>query len=284
MWITDAGKNIAFYQKEPMGFYNTEKRNNFLHPVMLPDGTTITENAPDDHPHHRGIFWGWHQILIDGQQVSDSWDLKNFESNVKSLEFRRVKNGDGELRTTSFWSSPNYKSGEEPYLKEITSFYFERQKSNYRVIDITISLTSQVENLALGGSDDEKGYGGFSARIKLPADVVFKSDRGGLIQPKNEAVSAGDYVNISGSFARKGNAPGGVLIYADPENPLKNDHWILRSQASMQNAVFPGCTPYQLEMGSPLVLKYKLVLYTGKIKEKKILKAVLGAERSTLEL
>ncbi|RKD89923.1 DUF6807 family protein [Mangrovibacterium diazotrophicum] len=273
IWIIDGGKNVAFYQKEPMSFNAAEKRNNFLHPVMLPDGTTITENAPDDHLHHRGIFWAWHQILIDEQQVSDGWDLKNFAVDVKSIEFRRLKSGDGELQTTSFWTSPLYKNGEEAYLKEITTYTFHKQKGNYRIMHFRIRLISQVENLKLGGSQDEKGYGGFSARIKLPADVQFRSNHGN-VQPENTPVQAGDYINISGSMARNGNGAGGVIIYADPNNPINTHSWILRSKESMQNAVFPGRYPVQLKQGEPLELNYTVVLYTGKVKERNILKEI----------
>lgn len=273
IWITDGGKNVAFYQKEPLSFNAAEKRNNFLHPLMLPDGTTITENAPDDHPHHRGIFWAWHQILIDDEPVSDGWDLKNFSVDVKSVEFKRTKDGDGILHTTSFWNSPLYKDGQEPYLKEITTYTFHKQKGNYRIIQFKIVLISQVDNLKLGGSADEKGYGGFSARIKLPKDVQFKSKLG-LVQPENTAVQAGNYIVVNGSMARNGNGPGGVIIYADPANPLNSQSWILRKEGSMQNAVFPGRYPIRLKNGEPLELNYTLVLYTGKIKERNILKEI----------
>lgn len=271
VWITDGGKNVAFYQKAPMGYQAWERRNNFLHPLMLPDGTTLTENAPDDHPHHRGIFWAWHRISIDGRQVSDGWDLKNFAVNVKSIEFKRVKETDGELQTTAFWSSPLYRNGEESYLEEVTTYTFHKQKGNYRTIRISIRLTAQVDGLELGGSDDEKGYGGFSARIKLPADVVFRSVNG-PVDPENGPVTAGNYLQISGSMADNGEAPGGILIYADATNPNGGNQWILRKTQSMQNAVFPGRQSVKLEKGVPLVLNYTLLLYTGKIKERNLLK------------
>lgn len=273
LWITDGGKNVAFYQKDPMGFNAWEKRNNFLHPLMLPDGTTITENAPDDHPHHRGVFWAWHQILIDGKQVSDGWELKDFAVRVKGIEFKRVKESDGELLTTAFWSSPLYKDGNEAYLEEITTYTFHKQHGNYRIIHFSIRLTSLVDNLELGGSNDEKGYGGFSVRLKMPADAHFRSSTG-FVQAENTAVSAGNWIDVSGSMSKNGDAPGGILIYADPQNPGNSRSWILRQKDSMQNAVFPGQVPVKLEKGVPLELNYTLVVYSGKIKERNVLKEI----------
>lgn len=279
IWITDDGKNIAFYQKDPMTINTAEKRNNFLHPVMLPDGTTITENVPDDHPHHRGIFWAWHQILIGDQQISDGWDLKNFSVDVKSIEFQRTKNGDGMLTTTSFWKSPLYKDGTEGYLKETTSYTFHQQKGNYRIIHFKIRLVPLVDNFKLGGSNNEKGYGGFSARIKLPNDVQFKSAEG-TIKPQNTAVQAGNYVIISGSMAKNGTSQGGVMIYSDPNNPLNSQSWILRDKGSMQNAVFPGRYPISLEKDKPLELNYTIVLFTGKLKERNVMKDIKADDSS----
>lgn len=274
LWITDGGKNVAFYQKDPMGFDAWEKRNNFLHPLMLPDGTTITENAPDDHLHHRGVFWAWHQILIDGKQVSDGWDLKNFAVAVKGIEFKQVGGNNGELQTTALWSSPLYKNGDEAYMKEVTSYTFRKQRGNYRVIHFSICLTALVDGLELGGSNDEKGYGGFSVRLKMPADARFLSATG-PVQPENAAVPAGSWVEISGSMAKNGQGAGGVLIYANPKNPEPNESWILRQQASMQNAAFPGQNPVKLEKGVPLVLDYTLVVFTGKIKGRNVLKEIV---------
>src|SRR5205085_323566 len=31
-----------------------------FHPVNTPSGERVTSFAPDDHPHHRGMFFGWH--------------------------------------------------------------------------------------------------------------------------------------------------------------------------------------------------------------------------------
>ena len=31
-----------------------------FHPVLTPSGERVTALAPDDHPHHRGIYLAWH--------------------------------------------------------------------------------------------------------------------------------------------------------------------------------------------------------------------------------
>ncbi|MFB6320471.1 DUF6807 family protein [Saccharicrinis sp. FJH54] len=276
--VMEGEQNVAFYQYNLTGPTPDLMRNNFLHPVYLPDETVITENAPDDHMHHRGIFWAWHQILIGSEQVSDSWDLRNFITDIKRVRFKTLKNGNGRLKTKTFWLSPQYKDAGKAYMKEEVTSIFHPKTQNYRIIDVIITLTPLVDSLQLGGSDDVKGYGGFSTRIKLPDDVRFFSSNG-KVEPANEAVEAGDYMNISGTYAKDGTAPGGLLIYADPDNQPGSPTWILRSKKSMQNAVFPGRKPVYLPKHRPLELKYSVVVYTGKIDVNQVLNEIRSTFR-----
>ncbi|MEL7588983.1 MAG: DUF6807 family protein [Prolixibacteraceae bacterium] len=272
LWIFDGKNKVAFYQKEEISMNLESGRANFLHPVYLPDGTVVTENAPADHVHHRGVFWAWHQILIDGKSMGDSWALKDIGIDVKSVEFKRVSQEKGQLETISFWESPAWKNGQEAFLEEITSYTFFQQNGNYRKIKIDIQLKSLVDGLQLGGSDDEKGYGGFSVRMKLPDDIRFISEKG-PVEPVVTAVEAGQYMNMTGSVGKNGNA-GGIIIYADPRNQSTPQTWILRDKMSMQNAVFPGRKPIGLKKDVPLKLTYMLILYSGKINMNRIIKEI----------
>ena len=270
--ILDGEKKVAFYQKEDISMNLESGRANFLHPVYLPDGTVITENAPEDHMHHRGIFWAWHQIMIGKKLIGDPWLLKDFIVDVKSVEFKRINDGNGFFETQTLWKSPEWESGEIPYMEETTHYTFYKQTGNYRRIKINIELAALADSLRIGGSDDEKGYGGFSVRMKLPDDVRFSNEQG-EVEPQDTAVEAGNYVNISGSVGKKGS-PGGVLIYADPDNQSSPQSWILRKKDSMQNAVFPGREPVDVKKGTPLKLSYTLVLYNGRINESRVLKEI----------
>jgi len=275
IWILDGQNKVAFYQKEELSMNLESGRANFLHPLYLPDGTIITENAPADHPHHRGVFWAWHQILIDGKSIGDSWELKDFLIDVKSVEFKRVELGNGVLETIALWQSSAWKNGEEAFLQETTKYTFSTQNGNYRTIRFDIELKSLVDDLKLGGSDDEKGYGGFSVRMKLPEDIRFIGEHG-TVEPQNTAIGDGDYINITGSVGKNGKR-GGIVIYAHPGNQTTPQTWILRKKNSMQNAVFPGRVPVELKKDVPLKLSYTLIVYNGKINERRVLKEVASS-------
>lgn len=266
--LKDGSKKIAFYHKDTPA--NLDKgRTNYLHPVYLPDGTVVTENAPEDHLHHRGIFWAWHRVLLNGKQLGDEWMMDDFIQDVKSVEFMRKDGGVGTLNTIVDWKSPKFEGGTKPFVNEEATINFYPQKKNYRIIQFEIKLKALVDHLQIAGSDDVKGYGGFSVRMKLPEDVSFTSTNG-PVEPQNEAVDAGDFMDIAGSLAKEGGH-GGVLIYSANDFATA-DQWILRKARSMQNAVWPGRKPVALSTTNPTVLKYAVVLYSGEINEQRVVK------------
>lgn len=51
---------FEYLTKKPDNIGLTSASAACFHPVNTPSGERVTSIAPDDHPHHRGIFLGWH--------------------------------------------------------------------------------------------------------------------------------------------------------------------------------------------------------------------------------
>ena len=270
--FTENGKNVLFYQIDPKSKDGKYERCNYIHPLWAEDGTVLTEDFPLDHLHHRGIFWAWHQVWIDNQRIGDPWEIKNFEQDVTEVEFIAQNNGVGVLKTEVEWKSNQWIKSKKkaPYLKENTTILIHPKSGNYRKIDFEIKLLALEEKLSIGGSEDVKGYSGFSVRMKLPSDINF-SGKTGNVEPQNTAVRSDGYINISGSILSE-NSQGGIVILDHPENPGYPQKWILRKRNSMQNAAFPGRETVPVSTTKPLVLKYSLLVYSGKMSDKKIKK------------
>ena len=268
--FSENDEKVLFYQKQPKNLDGKFERCNYIHPLWGIDGTVLTEDFPADHLHHRGIFWTWHQIWIDGQRIGDGWEIKDFEQEVTDVEYFSKQGGIAVLKTEVNWKSNLWKKhGEKvPYLKEKATISIHPKIDNCRKIDFEISLLALEENLTIGGSEDVNGYSGFSVRMALPEDVKFIGPKG-VIEPQNEAIQSVGYVNISGSIG-KNNGEGGIVMVDNPQNPGYPQPWILRKQKSMQNAAFPGYTTLPISNQKPLVLKYSLLVYSGKINEKGI--------------
>jgi hypothetical protein len=171
-----------------------------------------------------------------------------------------------QLHSNTLWKSPYFTDtdGEpKPFVQEETTLSIYPQVRNYRVLDFEISLLALVPGVRIGGSEDTKGYGGFSVRMTLPEDIRFDSSEGKVI-PEETAVSAASWMNISGSLGA-GNTQAGILIISLDEGEQVETRWILREKSSMQNPVFPGREPVSVPETGPLVLRYRLVVYSGKL-------------------
>ena len=272
--FTENNENVLFYQRDPKNQDGKYERCNYIHPLWGIDGTVLTEDFPADHLHHRGIFWAWHQVWIGDKRIGDPWEIKDFVQQVTDIEYAAKAGGAAELKTEVEWKSPLWKNHGVivPYLKENTKITIHPKSGNYRKIDFEIHLLALAENLKIGGSADEKGYSGFSVRMILPDDVKF-TGLAGEITPENTAVKSAGYVNISGSVG-KNNGSGGIVFVDHPENPGYPQPWILRKRNSMQNAAYPGNTTIAVSTQKPLVLKYSLLVYSGKINDKNIQKII----------
>jgi hypothetical protein len=136
----------------------------------------------------------------------------------------------------------------------------------HRAIDFTIRLRALEPGVTIGGSEDAKGYGGFSPRLRLPDDVAF-TGRTGPVEPRETAVDAGAWLRVTGTI--DGEATG-VTILCHPSHPDMPPKWILRSRNSMQNVAWPGREPVALSTENPTVLRYRLLIDRGDLSGEEI--------------
>lgn len=261
--ILEGKDSVLFYQSKTKSMNGQFPRADYVHPLWGVNGEVLTEDFPKDHLHHRGIFWTWHQIYVHNEEVADAWICKNFKWNVKRADVVEQNDRSLTLEATVFWESPNVanKRGErKPFVRETTFIKVHRGQKFYRIIDFEIRLAALEKGVAIGGSDNEKGYGGFCLRMPMPDDLRFISNTGEII-PQTMQVKAGPWMDIVGSIG-KFHGKAGILIIVHKDNPPPVDKWILRRKGSMQNPVFPGRALYHLSKDD-IVLRYRLVVHEG---------------------
>lgn len=266
----ESGRDVMFYQIKPKSINGKYERSHYFHPLWGLDGQVITEDFPQDHPHHRGIFWAWHQVLLKGKPVGDLWDLEGIKQEVREVEFISRPDGAGEFRSEVVWISGKmgHTLNDRELVREETKVIIHKRKVGYRQIDFEISLYALQPDVAIGGSDDEKGYGGFSVRAQLQGEVSFQGKQGSVL-PENTAVKSPGWINLT-SQVPPAMRRYGLAIIDHKNNPGYPQEWILRSSASMQNAAFPGRNPVVLDIDMPLVLRYTLLVHNGHMKGRQI--------------
>lgn len=258
----EAGEEILFYQLKPKSQAGQHSRNNYIHPLYDLDENILTEDFPADHPHHRGIFWAWHQIQVDGKDIADSWISENFACDIVSTRITQQKDSSATVRLKVLWrcrspgTSDNHKL-EISIVEETTTLRVYPSANDQRKLDFEIRLLALTAGVSIGGSNDEKEYGGFSARLRLPNDIKFRGIHG-PIEPQITCVDAGPVVALTGSFGAGGQ--NSVAILCHSSLPEVAQRWVLRRESSMQNSIFPGRIPVDVSQSQPIVLRYRLVL------------------------
>lgn len=250
------GKPRLFYQKEMISRNGEFPRANYLHPVFDTKGEIVTEDFPDDHLHHRGIFWTWHQLWVDDLRIGDPWISDGVEWDVKKIKTETHPNNSATIAVKVIWKAN--KVSKKNIIEENTTITYQPIGNQVYKITFDITLKPLVSGVRIGGSEDPKGYGGFSPRLKLSETVGF-FDENGAVTPDNLPVSAGDWINIT----KKEPDDPGVVIMGEPDKLPSYQGWILRKRNSMQNMAFPGKEPMLLSKKEPLYFRNQLLIHQG---------------------
>ena len=260
--IAECQEQIMFYQRQHKSLDGKYTRANYIHPLYGLEGEILTEDFPADHPHHRGIFWAWHQVWLGDKKLGDCWAAQDFFWGVYDTEILTMDSQSRGLKLHVYWKSPlltDADGKQQPFVKETTTIRIHSAENDVRKIDFQIELLALKDNMRLGGSEDAKGYGGFTTRIPLPDGLAFTGTNG-PVEPTNLSVEAGPWLDFSGNLDGQ-DKTSGLAILCHKSSPGYPQRWILRRKGSAQNPVYPGSEPVPLSQEKPLVLRYRLIIH-----------------------
>lgn len=264
-WFTEGATRVLFYQAERKALPDGRAaRSNYFHPLYDLDGNVLTEDFPKDHIHHRGIFWAWHQVRINGATVQDQWVNRDSFWTIRDTRIRSDARS-ASLALRVVWESPLFadaRGARRPFVEERSITRVHQAEGTIRKIDFHVRLTALVDGVEIGGSDDSKGYGGFSFRVVMPPDIRFTGAQG-AVTPAENAVGPSPWMDVSGSYGAAGKS--GLTVLTHPSTTGFPQPWILRARGSMQNAVYPGRQPVALPRDRPVILRYRIVLHRGEL-------------------
>jgi len=265
--ILEKGQKVLFYQVLPKSVNGKYERAGYVHPLYDLNGKILTDDMPPDHPYHRGIFWAWHQLILNDQSLGDGWVGENISWKPVKVKVKNKK-GNLVLQSEMLWTAKGVQSNPMPIIREETEITVFKATPKYRILDFYIQLFALKDQLKIGGSDDEKGYGGFCLRLKLPKDLSFVSENKEVI-PQETAVLAGPWMNFTGSFAGDSFPKSGVVAFGYPPDSGTQHPWILRKVTSMQNIPYPGRAPILLSRKG-LKLRYRIVVHNADLSNAEI--------------
>ena len=251
---------VQYWLKPPEESPLTVESAAFFHPLKTPSGNTVTELAPPDHPHHRGVFLGF--VEVQGAADGDFWGW----GEPAPVEGRRI-----EVRKTSGVRSLGNRAAfgvESAWLAGETVVLVERLqamcsvRTNATILDLNYRLTPSEDTL-LG----QWAFSGFCVRTIRegsltahgPGGVVDFPDPNHL-KPESDWPDADWYAF---SLALGDGLKAGVAVVDHPDNPPTL--WHNHRQTRMINPCIVAPGEVRLEKHKPLTLRYRVVAFDGAV-------------------
>jgi hypothetical protein len=229
-----------------------QTRSCYIHPLYSLDGKVLTEDFPEDHLHHHGIFWTWPIVKTRGQSTQ-TWHPANLRQYFVRWHKREVKDGGATLSVENAWKL----DGREVVAREIVTLHIHPVVDDGRAIDLELRIEAVGGPLTLQGTPDQnKGYGGFSLRgAPMFTGAVMATDQG--LEEKDSNSKRFRWVGLSTAHV-------GVAIFVSPDHPDFPPAWSIRnSYAGFLNVSWPGLRPFVLQPGQPITLRYRMYVHRG---------------------
>jgi hypothetical protein len=248
------GKPVVTYQLErPADSKLPVQSGCYFHPLYTPGGTVVTDVAPPDHPHHRGVFLAW--VEMHGKKDADFWGWGE-HAPVKD---RRVVNSAAEADGDRFHFANAWTAEGETLLKEdLTGRVHASGGAN--VLDLTYTLTPTAD-LKLS----RWAFSGFCVRTRKEGKLTAFGPQGEVKLPDPSHVKpesdwpAAPWYGYTLKF--DDGKVAGVAVINHPKNPpsLWHNHRGVR----MLNPCIVAPAEVELKAGKPLVLRYRVVAHDG---------------------
>lgn len=227
-------------------------RSDYVHPIYGPGGAVLTQDFSPDHPHHRGLYWAWPEVKY-GEEIQDLHALQG----VFARPVKMLRNSGGtvfaRLEAENVWKWKD----SEPIVQETAQIRVYHSASETRVIDFCFQFEALKEGVSLARRDTDK-YGGLNMRLsqRTEQEIVMHTDA-------PEARPRRSWAELSGTPA---GAQGvvGVTILESTDNPDYPGEWVKYDALNWLQPTFPRTgTRYALSPGTPLVLKYRIIIHPG---------------------
>lgn len=261
----------------PQGVDTAYKRSGFIHPFWTPNGQKLTRIDPPDHYHHFGLWNPWTKVLFEGDVV-DFWNLKDRKGTVRFANLVSVKEGSvfGEYQTIHEHVAFKKNGGEKVAINELQSVRIYRPdfQQDYYIMDITIQMNCASASPVIL---QEYRYGGLGWR----ATEAWNDDNSEILTSEGKTRKDADgskarWVIVQGSL---GSDYGGAVMMSFPTNynypePLR----IWPEGMNGRGDVYANFSPtkdkdWPLYPGNNYVLKYRFLVFNGKMDERRAEKA-----------
>ena len=248
-----------------------------FHPLNTPSGERLTDLAPGDHHHHRGVFLAWHSMEFRSKadfsafgatrptrgfnvNRGDFWGWGQYAPTqgrvIENREVRLVKADarSAEVEIRNAWTIQG-----QVMMDETTRAELREQLPSY-VLDLTYRLVP-VTDLVL----NRTAFGGFCVRARNDGDSYYADARGQISLPDPHYSvpelnwPAADWYDYT--IKLKDGKTIGCAVIEHRGNPPST--WHNPRYVWMINPCIVAEKPFQVKGGQPLLLRYRVVVHDG---------------------
>jgi hypothetical protein len=259
------GKPILQYVGGPGVLPSTDikpifTRGGYLHPVRTPSGRIVTDDYPEDHRHHHGIWFAWTKTHFEGRDP-DFWNVGDGKARVEFEQIDQVWSGPVAAGLRARHRYVDLTSGSPiPVLSERwDTRVFAVDGRRHFVFDIDVSQTNVANNpLEL----PEYHYGGIGVR---GAASFMKVDNVQFLTSEGKDRATGDgtesrWAVISGGVdARRAS----VAILAHPSNFRAPERMRIHPTDPYLCYAPSRSGPWAIAKGGTYTARYRFVTFDG---------------------
>ncbi len=275
---TPDGRVILEYMtKKPANIGLTSESVACFHPVNTPSGEPITAIAPNDHPHHRGIFLGWHDSEFHVPANFDNYGptrpLRGWNPvradfwgwgvyapregrliKTTGVKLTEADAAHGTIEIHNDWLVDGRKMLDDT----VTAVVSERD--GVYVLDLTYRLVPEVDYLLA-----KSAFGGFDLQARKDGESWYTNSQGRVNRPDpHYSIPELNWPSAPwyGYMIRLQNGKTlGAAVIDHPENPATT--WHNSSHLWMLNPVITGASDVILRGGATMTLRYRVVVHDG---------------------
>ena len=277
---------IIFQNKEKVLQYNVAevfppdtvrtiyRRSGFIHPLWSPSGNVLTRiNAPD-HWHHFGIWNPWTKTHFEGHST-DFWNLAEGQGTVRFAGFNALVSGPvfGGFKARQEHVDFQCKGGDKVAMNEVWDIRIWNIGS-YAGVKVWVWDMTTTLNCASASPITLEAYR-YGGGIGFRANEAWSNQNSWVLTSEGKIRKDADgsrarWCDVGGEFS--GNGTSGILFMSNPSNreyPEPMRVWPENANGGRGDMYFEFCPirdkSWELIPGNEYVLKYRMLVYDGKI-------------------
>jgi hypothetical protein len=266
---------LEYLTSKPAGVPLTGPNTACFHPINTPTGERVTALAPDDHPHHRGMYVAWHdsefrQPITRKGPTSPlfGWNITKADfwgwgvyapRDGRTIETRdiRLKSADASravIEVRNEWGVNKRKFADETTTATVS------EREGVYVIDVVFTLAVLVDYQL-----NKQSFSGFNFQARKDGESYYTWPGGTVTFP--DAHYSAPETNWPGApwygyvIKLSNGKTVGAAVLDHPSNPPTTWHgsrglWML-------NPNMAAVGPYTIKTEAPLTLRYRVVVHDG---------------------